>query len=715
MGVEYRTFAALVFYLCIGCDVETPPTNGDYGQAVSNPDGSVTLDSDVMSNDASFSDVRTQTPVLDAHTLSDGLTNDRDTMSSMDMMLHVDGQRLADTAIASNDALLMDAGVDGDGALLDRSFGHDALLMDAGVDGDGASLDTSFGHDALQIADAAIVADLGPGDSETIKTDLAVEDVDMAVQENPCNDPIAGSRCRIGGRCVLAGTPLDEWPCRVCLPAIDLHNWSVDETSPVCLERGFWTDVDHASAQTPHGRRVGIVCHNCYHQPNGGDTSAGSEASTRVVIRNAQFAGADLIELDLKEQDGQIYVDHDDDGGVGGSHFATVLQNADLRDGTQPLYLELKELEPRAAFVETMLRDLMRFGFAVPGRPVFLRAFYDRRESLLLARQILAGAEFAPIRPHVRLNVLFRRNDPAAIAGAHDRILEIQNMAMHGVEFYYDDDNLLSKVAYARSLFLGVTLFTVPVRMGEVFIANSRDLVDALVVDYPIAATRTVIEEETGLVNLDMAEQDGAAGTIRYQRTDAQYQNLRIDGADGPDIEILGPGEDRFGGSLVFDANQEQSLTVYDADTAAGQGYFVSVLANFDDLDIPGGETRALVAKSDGGGFAIELYNPPGLVGTVLRFGVRVGGRYYYATYPAAALNGTDAFWITGAYDGDGAVRMWVNNSDDGVTTSEAVVGGVVNNNSPIVIGADPQGAEVRRFHSSAKIQRVNVQRWRDH
>ena len=39
-------------------------------------------------------------------------------------------------------------------------------------------------------------------------------------------------------------------------------------------------------------------------------------------------------------------------------------------------------------------------------------------------------------------------------------------MGMHGVEFRYDDDNLLSKIAYARSLGLGVTLFTIPVRMG---------------------------------------------------------------------------------------------------------------------------------------------------------------------------------------------------------------------------------------------------------
>ena len=99
----------------------------------------------------------------------------------------------------------------------------------------------------------------------------------------------------------------------------------------------------------------------------------------------------------------------------------------------------------------------------------------------------------------------------------------------------------------------------------------------------------------------------------------------------------------------------------------------------------------------------------------MLRFGVRVATGYEYATYPRSLLNGTDAYWITGAYDGDGAVRMWVNNSDNDVEASSNVSGGVIDNNSPIVIGADPQGAIDRRFYSSAKIQRLNVQSWGEH
>ena len=422
-----------------------------------------------------------------------------------------------------------------------------------------------------------------------------------------------------------------------------------------------------------------------------------------------------MIELDLKEEGGVIYVDHEDDDGTGGSRFDVILAFDDLREGTQPLYIELKEGNPTPAFIDRLLRDLQRFGYGVEGRPVFLRAFYSRRENLLLARRLLARPEFANLRPHLRLNVLFRRNNPEDIAGAHTRLLELRNLGMHGVEFYYNDRNLLSKIAYARSLGLGITLFTIPVRMGEVFIANSRDLVDALVLDYPLAAGRAVVEDDNALVNLDMSTQNGRNRQIVYQRTDAQNRVLPLGGAEGPTVEVLGPGEDRFGGSLIFDSDNAQSLTLYDADTLAGQGYFVSALVNFDELDLPDGATRSIIAKSDAGGFALELHNPDGFGRTVLRFGVRIRDDYVYATYPASRLNGTDAFWITGCYDGDGAVRMWINNSDDNVDASGSMNGGVVNNNSPIVIGADPQGAIERRFHLSAKIQRVNIQSWRDH
>ena len=149
----------------------------------------------------------------------------------------------------------------------------------------------------------------------------------------------------------------------------------------------------------------------------------------------------------------------------------------------------------------------------------------------------------------------------------------------------------------------------------------------------------------------------------------------------------------------------DQSLTTWDADNDTAGGYLVTAVVNFDDLNPA--TTASVIAKSDSGGFALEQN-----AGS-LRFGVHANGSYHYASVPMTAFNGTDSYFIIGAYDGNGAVRLWVNNAER--TPSIAVTGGVTQNNSPVVIGADPQGATDRRFFFKGKVQQVAVQKWRDH
>ena len=119
--------------------------------------------------------------------------------------------------------------------------------------------------------------------------------------------------------------------------------------------------------------------------------------------------------------------------------------------------------------------------------------------------------------------------------------------------------------------------------------------------------------------------------------------------------------------------------------------------------------TMALLNKSDAGGFALELHGEGG--GTVLRFGVRVGADYVYATLDAARLDPGVSYVVTGAYDGDGGVRMWLDNDDAGVAV-ETVAGGVVTNDTPVVLGADPQGPDERRFFFDGDVQHVQLLRW---
>ena len=121
-----------------------------------------------------------------------------------------------------------------------------------------------------------------------------------------------------------------------------------------------------------------------------------------------------------------------------------------------------------------------------------------------------------------------------------------------------------------------------------------------------------------------------------------------------------------------------------------------------------------LVGKQEGAtGFTLELYRPVGSAadGTLLRFGVGVGGAMRYATVSASKLTVGVPSLIAAGYDGDGGVRLLVNGSDAGVSAPYAK-GGVDTNASPVTLGADPQGATGRRFFVDAHVQSLTVRYW---
>ncbi len=64
-----------------------------------------------------------------------------------------------------------------------------------------------------------------------------------------------------------------------------------------------------------------------------------------------------------------------------------------------------------------------------------------------------------------------------------------------------------------------------------------------------------------------------------------------------------------------------------------------------------------------------------------------------------------------GASDGSGGVRMMVDGNDVNVVVAN-VNGGVLQNNSPFVVGADPQGAVNRRYYFEGSAQWIKVVSW---
>lgn len=502
--------------------------------------------------------------------------------------------------------------------------------------------------------------------------------------------------CLIEGACVAPGTPSASDPCSVCVAANDSTGWWHDATSPACDGKPYWSGVTRALPTTPYGNEAAISCHNCYVTST---SSAASLTGTLTTIHDAQSAGADLIELDLKAEGGVVYVDHNDAGTTTGAVFSSVVADNALKTGSQLLYIEFKETLEDESYVRSVLTSLKSNGYAKAGRPVMLRAFRAVSHNLIVARRLLATADFVAMRPYVRLQVLIN-----ATAAAVD---EAKAEGMHGVEFQYQSASLFGALDYAKSLDLGTNLWTIPTSMGEVFLASLRDEADALTTDYPLDRAKSVVIDKNGLLYFNASEQ-GASATSYYRTSSLAASTL----TGNASTAVLGAGSSLFGSTLVFSAAQSRYAGTYDAVTGATDGYLVSAVARFDQPIIASNTTSVLIGKAQTGGFSLELYNDG--TGTVLRFGVFVSGTYRYATYPASKLSTSQSYIVTGAYDGDGGVYIWVNNALTDSTSGGSFTGGVTPSSVPVLLGADPETTG-QRYYFSGSLRSALVQRWANH
>ncbi|MEO2164251.1 MAG: hypothetical protein ABGY29_17165 [bacterium] len=481
-------------------------------------------------------------------------------------------------------------------------------------------------------------------------------------------------------------------------------------TVPRAFRPDYWDGVTRALAKSPLGNVAAISAHNCYSTSTNPPASL---AATLKKIHAAMAAGADLIELDIKSEGGVVYVDHDDKGTTWGAHLEDVLADPILQAGDQILFIESKETQADPTYVFKVLTHLSDNGYGRLGRPVVIRSFNNIRQNLILTRAALRDPAFRTLRPWVKLNELFSKDQVASIATFQQMIAQSRQDGFQGVEFHYQDSNLFGKLAFARSLGLGINVWTIPVSMGEVFVAGLREEVDALTVDYPVDKARQVVEDKNLLVYLNAWPRDGSQNTVHWWDDTGMLREAPTGQLGTPDYRSWKVGHSLFAGVLDLDASNKEIVTFYDADNLSWDGYLITAVVKFDDLALADGETSAILNKSDSGGFALELHNPIGSGDTVLRFGVYVGG-YLYGSVPASLLNTTDSFLLTGAYDGDGGVWLWVNHSSDNMTKDQAF-GGVGWNNSPVLLGADPQGAGSPRFYFSGKVQQAQVQTWGSH
>jgi hypothetical protein len=533
--------------------------------------------------------------------------------------------------------------------------------------------------------------------------------VDKGGNNYDCSNDISAGSCLVDGVCYSQGTINPGNKCVSCNTSGSQSAWTALQANNPCDKPGYWNGVARDMPVSPYGNIAAIACHNCYH------TSSTSTSATTNIIAAAIAKKADLIELDIYEHKGVIRVHHND-GEAAGPTLGNVLANSTLKSADQLLFIEIKESQPTKEFIGDVLDLIQEHGYARYGRPAIIRTFNSKIANISYAKELLTQNKYADIAPYIRLHVLFSKNEKSSVESMQDLILNVSYSKYHGVEFNYQNKNLFGLLAYAKSKGLGIALWTVPVSMGEVFVANVRNEVDAIIVDYPIDKAREVVEEPNGLIYLNVWDQTNNGSLITYYRKNNKTNYTFTAGSGtNPVLKNSAKGEDLFGGYLQFTKNMKQYLKFYDADNDAAYGYFLTVVVNFDALSIANGDTNSIIAKTDGGSFALELYRAGPFTPTVLRCAMHVNGSYHYASYPVAYLNDTDSYFVTCAYDGDGKVRLWINNSDSSVSESSSVKGGVTLNNSPVLMGADPQGATAQRFHSSIKVQQMSLQKWSAH
>ncbi|WP_299253204.1 LamG-like jellyroll fold domain-containing protein [uncultured Aquimarina sp.] len=468
----------------------------------------------------------------------------------------------------------------------------------------------------------------------------------------------------------------------------------------------IWKNVNRSFAKAPTGNEIGISCHNCYAPENSAMLSP-----TLNVIHAAQNAGADLIELDVYELRNTIYVNHIQQT-TGTLTLENVLKDHKLRSGNQVLFIEIKGTNP-LSIGQKLITLLDRYNYISKERPVVIRSFLDC--NLEHIKNYLPS--FSK-RNYVYLSKLFgETNGYANELQWHNEIRSQMQKGRKMVEFNYKTSNLMSKIMYSKSLGLATNLYTLT-NFAEVYVAGLRNELDAVTIEAGqrskvgnIALSRQVVQEQSQLIYSNFALQTFSLN--RYNIYDSTVlRSLNLNASNSPILENLSIGKDRYGKSLVFNASKNQFIKTWDRDNNFNGGFLITTIVNFDNLNLNPNETQAIIQKADAAGFALELHRSNSGV-PVLRFGIHNNGSYHYSSLPTSLLDTNNSYVIIGAYDGNGGVHLWVD--ENHAQPSVSISGGITQNNSPVVIGADPQGSVNTRFYFSGKIQMINIMKWDNH
>lgn len=494
---------------------------------------------------------------------------------------------------------------------------------------------------------------------------------------------------------------------------------------------GFWQGVTKSLPTTSLGNVVATSCHNCY---MGSGDKIYNATNANAKINNAISNGADLIEIDIAEFNGVIYAAHDEPwSSRDNPALDRLLDNNALLNSEAMLFLEVKERGLAPITFARLVLDMIksRKTYAHKGRLIFFRSFSSNLAYLIAIRDALSS--YPEIAPYVRFSVLYDTDVLGPKLYGHIDSEVVANN-FHGVEVKHTSENLFAHLTYARSLGLMAGIWTVTAESGDVTIGALREDVDQITMQLDADKGRALIERRNtvGYFNAwDMTQgplkimRNVNSHSVKHIRLGQVAKKKTVHGT--PSLETLDriSNPDLIGGSMHFDSSNREAVDLWDIDANANEGFLVSAVVHFDDINLSNNREKnmAIVSKAEAGGFALELAydtvaNPNT---TVLRFGVHVGGKFVYHEYPMTGGNRSHikfflpihnlaSYLVTGVYDGNGGVNLYINNRLASTRHPNAM-GGVTANDVPILVGAEPQTGGGSRFYLDGKVQQVTILR----
>ena len=556
----------------------------------------------------------------------------------------------------------------------------------------------------------------------------ACDDSDCLLAEclgnGQCGFQQAEDSCLVGFDCYEPGEGNPQNPCELCIPALDESGFTPPlnaqgTPTTTCVESGAWQSLARPITHTPHGHPVVVVANNTF-------SDSGASAASVAAVFAAITAGADAVELDVREDDeGDIRVETNDLSPGSGPHLSDVLGGTSLSSSDVVVFIDVREDTPTDVFVSNLLDTLAPY--AGPGRPVVLRAFdHDaRREALVLARDLLTSPDYATLAPFVRLHCMFASTIGTSLVAAHTAIDACAVDGFHGVELDVSTGSLFGLLSHARLLGLTTVVRTITAASGPQVVAGLREHVDAVIADWEPARVKSVIEDASAQLFIDVHD-SAVAQQISWQLNATSTATIEL----GPGVPTLttptGAGEPLYGTSMAFEPTASQHIPLgLTPATAPDGGLLVSAAIQLDFLEgIGDGDRRAIVGNEALAGMFLDVHNDGGE--RLLRFGLWIDEAPRVVSYSLGsgpfALSPFESAFIVAAWDGHGPLELWV----DGVLVAAQPLdlapgapGLYTDSGLDLVLGAlpDPFVPEPGAVQSpfDGRIQHLQVVGWRPH